>query len=480
MNSIRTQLTLRLVVGGALLLGIAGALLHWEMRQALTSEFDVSLRATAQSLASLTEQKGDRIQMEFAGENMPQYERAHGSEVFLLRTAQGREIERSHSLGTTTLPLRAGSPEAPDLFNLSLPDGRALRCASLRFTPQLEDDDDDRKHAPNTDAVLVVGRDRAPLDHTLATLRAGLGFVGAGALGVLALIVHWGVRGGLVPLDRLGESVAAVGAESLATRFPVEPLPVELRPIAARLNELLARLEAAFARERRFTSTAAHELRTPLAELRALAEVNLTTPATEAEHTESWRDALASTRRMESLALRLLELARVEDAMGVVRSEPVVLIQALSAAWQPWTDRAAERAVTLEPSLPPDLVVQTDSALLGIILSNLCGNAAEHAPIGASLRVGSAMENGIVTLLFQNRAGDLVESDLPHLFERFWRKDAARADAQHHGLGLTLAVECAALLGGTLTARLLDGDLVFALRLPAAGRGEIGTPSSSR
>ena len=468
MNSIRTQLTLRLLIGGGLLLGAAGTALHWQMRKALTAEFDATLRATTQSLATLTEQKQGVINLEFAGETMPQFERSNGSDIFLVRTPDGHEVERSRSLGDAALPMRAGSPETPDYFDITLSDGHALRCASLRFTPQ-DGDDDERKTScvPALEAVLVVGRDRAPMDHALAALRAGLVVIGASALTVLAALVRWGVRSGLGPLNRLGESVAAVDAASLGTRFPAASLPIELRPIASRLNELLARLESTFARERRFTASAAHELHTPLAELRALAEMNLSTPATEAERTESWRDAHNATLRMESLALRLLELARAEDPGRALHCEPVALAKAFAAAWQPWAARAAERGIHLSATLPPDLIGYTDPAVLGVILGNLCANAAEHAPAGTPLRITISRTTGTVTLHFYNHAGDLTAADVPHLFERFWRRDTARTDARHHGLGLSLATEFATLLGCPLTAQLCtNGELEFALQLP--------------
>lgn len=472
MRSIHARLTLRLLLGGALLLGLAALMLHWQVHRALTTEFDASLRATAQTLATLIEQIRGKVKLEFTPENMPQFERERGSEIFLIRTVDGREIKRSRSLGDARFPMRAGSPAAPEAFDISLSDGRIMRCASLRFTPQQGDEDEDdhdseKPHPSKIDVILVIGRDRAPLDKTLSALQASLGLVGLGALAMLAVLVRWGVRDGLVPLDQLGESVARVNAASLATRFAVAPLPSELRPIAERLNELLARLETAFARERRFTSTAAHELRTPIAELRALAEVNLTTPATESERLESWRDALASTLRMETLALRLLELARAEDPARAVQCEPVLLVDAVAAAWQPCAVRAAERGITFSGDLPTDLALQTDSALLGVILANLCANAVEHAPAGTPFHISSTARAGVVTLLFHNRAEGLSEDNVAHLFERFWRKDTARADARHHGLGLTLAAECAELLGGSLSARLLaNGDLEFALQLP--------------
>ena len=321
---------------------------------------------------------------------------------------------------------------------------------------------------PPLKALLVVGRARGPLDGALASLRNALLLSGAATLGLFAALIGWGVGRGLAPLTRLTDRVSAVDAESLVTRLPVEPLPAELQPIAAQLNELLARLESAFARERRFTGTAAHELRTPLAELRALAEVNLTTPATDAEQTQSWQDALATTRRMESLALRLLDLARTEDTSRVFQTQTVVLAEAVAEAWEPCSARAAQRGIALESSLALDLAVRTDPALLGIVLTNLCANAAEHATPGAPLRVSGTATNGTIAVQFQNRASELTAADVPHLCERFWRKDAARTGGGHHGLGLALAAEFAGLLGGELAASLSpNGNLTFTLQLPA-------------
>lgn len=470
MKSIRTLLTIRLLAGGTLLLGGAGFALLWQVRHSLTAEFDTSLRATAQSLASLIELKHGKAHLEIAGDIKPQFDRPNGREFFLIGTSDGREIERSVSLGSATLPLHANSPEAPAIFDSTLPDGRAFRCAGLRFTPREEEDDEREHNRPRTiQALLVVGRDRAPLDHTLAALRTSLLAVGAGTLALLAALVRWGVRGGLAPLARLGESVAAIDASSLATRFPAGDLPDELQPIATRLNELLARLESAFARERRFTATAAHELRTPLAELRALAEVNLTTPATASERAGSWRDTLATTLRMESLAVRLLELARAEDPGRALHLQPVPLAGAITEAWQPWSARASERQVELITELPADLTLVSDPALLRVILSNLCANAAGHAPAGSPLRVTAGMAGENVTLHFKNLPGDLTTADVSQLFERFWRKDPSRTDARHHGLGLALAAEFATLLGGSLTARIdPGGELDFALQLPDA------------
>jgi two-component system sensor histidine kinase QseC len=377
-KSLRAQLTLRLLIGGALLLVAVGGLLQWQMRRALTAEFDVSLVAMLNTMTMMVEQKRGHVSIDFTGATVSQLERPNGTEVLLLRSVNGEEIARSQSLGTARLPLQVGSMAAPKFLDARL-DGRVV-CAGVRFTPEYEDE---TPRPPQVDSVLFVGLSRAPLDRAITSLWAILLLVGTGALGVLTAFIYWGVRAGLAPLDRLGGSVAAVDAGSLATRFQVASLPTELQPIVVRLNELLARLESAFARQRRFTATAAHELRTPLTELRALAEVNLTTPGNATENEQSWRDALETTLRMESLALRLLDLTRAEDGALVLQCSTVSLAQAFAAAWRPWSGRAAERQIEPRIALPSELSVEADPTLLAVVLGNLCGNAVEHSPRGS-------------------------------------------------------------------------------------------------
>ena len=272
MSTLRGQLTLRLVIVGALLLGAAGFALHWQVKRALGAEFDNGLAATLQTLTILTEQQHDgKILIEVTGENARQFEDEHGADVFLLRAVKGVEIQRSISLGSMSLPFIAGPQGQPAFSESKLDDGRTLRLAGVSFFPLIEDEE----RPSVTKVTLVVGRDLAPMDRSLAMLRAALFIIGASALAVLAIAIAWGVNSGLAPVRRLRHEVCAVDEGKLRTRFDVVPLPAELQPVAASLNELLARLESAFDRERRFTGTAAHELRTPLAELRALAEVNL-------------------------------------------------------------------------------------------------------------------------------------------------------------------------------------------------------------
>ncbi len=470
MRSIAQALALRLLLGGAALLAGAGALLHWQVSRALTSEIDASLRGPALELTSLTEQHHGRIDLENEDNRLLQYDTPDGLDIYLLRTVDGREISRSKSLGSVSLPSRESSPGAPEIFDFRL-EGRGLfRCASVRFTPRSEDEEHHEKsRGPLVDATLIVGRSCQNRDRSLAILDASLAVVAVcSAAGLLAL-VNWSVRSGLKPLALLGEKVESLDAASLSARLPVDHLPGELRPIVQRLNELLARLEGAFDRERRFTSTAAHELRTPLAELRAAVEVNLKAVGSPQERKESWQDVHTAALRLESLALRLLELARSDDPAHALQRESVRLSTAVREAWAPTADQAAQRNVGLENSIPEDWEIQSDPTIVAVILGNLCANAAFHGSEGAPLRVSAERFENSIALYFRNCAPGLEAVDLPHLFERFWRKEASRSDSRRHGLGLALAAKFAEWLGGSLTARLDGNELEFTLTLPDSG-----------
>lgn len=467
MRSLRAALTLRLLLGGAVLLAGAGVAVHWQVRRALRAECESSLRVAAQALATLTKLTPEgEMQFDFAGESMPQYERADGAAVFLLQGEDGGEIERSVSLGEAALPMPEGTLEEPEFFDVTLPDGRALLCAGVKFPVQQDNEEEHAAAVDGPQASLVVGMARTGLDHTLATLGWIFLTTGGLTLGLLGLLVRWVVRQGLAPLETLTEEVSRVEATHLDTRFPSATLPVELQPITECLNELLSRLQAAFAREQRFTATAAHELRTPLAELRTLAEVNLAVPGSAAERQEAWQDALASTLRMEALAVRLLALARAEAPVQPLQSSALSLAGAVEDAWRPHAARAAQRHLTLRNELSPTLHVPSDAQVLGIILENLLSNSIAHAPAHSVIVLGARVELAAVRLTVTNAAPDLTSVDLPHLCERFWRKDQARTEGPHHGLGLALAAECATLLGGSLTPTLRDGALSMTLALP--------------
>jgi len=341
---------------------------------------------------------------------------------------------------------------------VTLPDGRAGRAVGIQFAPQRDaanlsaDPSKDSRSKP--EVALVVARERTELNHTLFVFRIALLLFGLLLLAALAVLVTVVVRRGLDPLGVVGERAAAINASSLGARFPTETMPQELHPICQRLNDLLARLEEAFQRERRISADIAHELGTPLAELRTLAEVAIKWPGGATEATATFRDALASVEKMETMVAGLLALAQSEEGKLSVRSEPVLVARLVEEIWLPLRNPARGKQLELAMDIPRELQWHSDPELLRHILRNLIHNAVEYCPVGGRVRIAATTRNTQLDFLVENTTDNLTREDLPRLFERFWRKNAARTSSGHSGLGLTFAQSVATVLGLTLTAEM--------------------------
>jgi len=263
------------------------------------------------------------------------------------------------------------------------------------------------------------------------------------------LVIRWIVRRGLVPLNRIARNTDELGAENLGYRYPVSGLPKELQPICARLNDLFDRLQAAFERERRFSANVAHELRTPITELRTLCEVWLDCAPGEARRPDARqtvREALEIATEMERLITTLLALVRSESGQARVNLEESDLGELIREAWLPFEESARDKSLSCRFELPESSDVVTDKDLMTAILGNLFSNAVAYTPERGTIRCTVQSGDGGFRLELENSNNDLAAEDLKHLAEPFWRRDSARTDGRHSGLGLSLVSAYASLL----------------------------------
>lgn len=461
MRSIRRRLLWSLLVGCGLLVLAAGLGSSALVERRLRSELDRSLLTRAQVLVTLTFQHRGEVEIDFADEFMPEFEARERPEYFELWLADGTVVERSRSLGERDLPRSAELPRSPRYADLRLPDGRPGRLVEVAFVPQLEDDaawgetaaDPASPPGELSSAVLVVARGRDELEALVRRLYWSAVGIAALLLAGIAALVRWAVASGLEPLGEVGRQVQALDASRLEGRVAVQPPVAELAPVVGQLNALLGRLEAALQRERRFSSDVAHELRTPVAELRNLAEVGERWPDDREAVRAFFLDVQSIARQMQSTVSTLLALTRCEG--GLERPEPgeVSLAQLLAETWAALEPMAAARGLRLELEAPSGAIV-ADREKLVIILANLLSNAVTYSPEGSTVTATARVEGAALEITVSNPAPHLTAEDLPHLFERFWRKDAARSDGQHTGLGLALARSLATVLGLELTAAL--------------------------
>ncbi|MFL5643811.1 MAG: ATP-binding protein [Chloroflexota bacterium] len=313
--------------------------------------------------------------------------------------------------------------------------------------------------------------DVAAIDEALGQLRAAL-TVGTIALVLLALLVARSVaRRILAPVEAASRAAEALEHGDLSARVPVTSddefgtWAQRFNRMAEALAETIGRLEAAEAQNRRFVADVAHELRTPLAAL--VAEASILRDHLDSLPPESRRAGellVSDVGRLRSLVDDLMEVSRFDAHAEQVVVEPVELGHLVRMAT---ASRLPEASIDL-PHEP--VVIETDARRFDRILANLLDNAREHAPgapVAVSLQTDAAEREIVVAVT--DRGPGVPPDRLARIFERFYKADPSRHGGSS-GLGLAIAAEHAALLGGYLTAsNLADGGLRMELRLPVTG-----------
>jgi two-component system, OmpR family, heavy metal sensor histidine kinase CusS len=491
-KTIRQQLTRKLLIAFAVPTLLGGVLVFLYVRSELVAQFDAALRARAMAIATVTRQRGDRIDVDSSDRFMREFDgpdaqtetdgpesddansRDHepgvpiASAFFQMWRADGTTIERSESLGNRDLtPPERGGARNPRFRNTTLPDGGHGRAVTFEFVPRIPRDQRAATHP--SQVVLVVAVSREGLDGRLAMLAAMLSVGGLFLLGATFIVVPRVLRQELNPIGDLAARAERIHAGTLSVRFPTDGLPAELLPISRGLNDLLARLEASFVRERQFSGDVAHELRTPIAELRSLAELALKWPESRDPATD--RDTLHIAVHMEGIVTRLLELLRSERGQLAISSETVSLDSLLLSVWSGVAHRAAAKELEVAWDVPIAAPFDTSPVLLRSILMNLIDNAVEYTPAGGHLRVVGRVADARFAVSVSNDVQEIRADDVPKLFDRFWRRDPARSGDGHSGLGLSIARAFAHALGCELTAILeADSRLVFTLSGPQLAR----------
>lgn len=283
----------------------------------------------------------------------------------------------------------------PFLYDLTLPDGHQGRAIAVRVTLQ----------GRAGDPILAVAEEREQIYTLERRVHIVLvnGMVVTSLLAVLLAV--WMVRGGLRPLLAFSKEVRQSSEDFV---LPVEKLPSELRSLADTLNGAFARLRQVLQRERRFTRDVAHELRTPLAEMRTAVEL----AQRDAPASSALEGALASSERMARAINGLLSLSRYESGMQEVQVEPTDLSGLLGRTLALAEGVAQRRGVRFRLDAPDECWIQTDPALLERILDNLLLNAAEYAPEGSEVKLDLRCGGNSADLRIGNLAPLLDAEDL--------------------------------------------------------------------
>jgi heavy metal sensor kinase len=435
--SIRWRLTLWYGAVLAAVLSVFGAAVYLMMRHTLLARTGTGMGMESTEVAEEVARSRDRSTL---GTWLERRFSRHPGYDIQVSTPGGTALFRSERIKEAGLP----RPSNPTTAGDSTFENFAGRSGHARLLSRL---------VPGPDGPLVL-RIAAPLaadDHELSELLTVLLLAGPLALGLALGGGYLLARRALAPVDRMAAEAEQITATRLDRRLDVPNPDDELGRLGATLNGMIARLERSFEETRRFTADAAHELRTPLAVMRNVAEVALRSPREPEHYRRVLGDVLEEVERLTRLAEQLLFLCR-EDAGLVSLAKTEVRLDDLARDAAEHMGVVAEaKGLTLETGRLTPCAVKADEDQLRRLLFNLLDNAIKFTQAGGSVRVGLERSDERALLTVADTGAGIPAEHLPHVFERFYRVDPARGlEGGGTGLGLAICRSVAEAHGGHL------------------------------
>ena len=275
------------------------------------------------------------------------------------------------------------------------------------------------------------------------------------------------------PVDRIINEVQAISdGRSLHRRLPVDHAGDEIARLTVTLNEMIERLEKSFAGLRRFTADASHELKTPLAVLRADVERAMNPSTTRGDRLVALEEALHEITRMADLVDSLLTLARADEGRFDLHREPVALEPLVREVLETVAILGEIAGVSVSMPTPEPSIVMGDYLRLRQLFLNLGTNAVKYTPRGGRVELTLSRHDRTASFTVRDTGIGISAADLPHVFDRFFRADRARSRLSERGgfgLGLAISQWIAEAHGGSISARSrLGRGSTFTVTLPIA------------
>ncbi|HUB89859.1 MAG TPA: histidine kinase dimerization/phospho-acceptor domain-containing protein [Dyella sp.] len=454
--SLRFRTTLLVIAAIVVVLGAATLVIDFRVDDEVAQRADTDLLEHAQALADIFTARTRASAQPFPSDWIPSFLADDGTIYFHI-DCRGQHVLSSGDAASLAWPMPA-QQQSMAFADMTDHRGTKLRAIALRFVPDLDDmhhassgQDAARKTGDASACLLGLAADYSEvLDFQHSMDHIELGSVVLGFL-VVAILTPLLVTRSLRPLAGLAEAMDKIGPDTPSVRLQSTPIR-ELAPLIARFNAVLSRMEEGLLRERQFASGVAHELRTPLAELRTAIEVELRYPSGR-DPQELLADIGEIGAKMERIVAALLLLTRIEAGIEQLALQPVD-VSALTHAWvERDRQRLLERGLQLQLNIEADVAWMADAALLDVLLGNLLGNAIAYAPAGSMIVLRCTPLSWSVT----NAAPDLSHEDVIRMKQRFWRK--GKDPGVHTGLGLALAASAARAQSLRLELVLQEGNL---------------------
>ena len=282
---------------------------------------------------------------------------------------------------------------------------------------------------------------------------------------------YWISMRALAPVDQITQTARTISAQNLSSRLVAPNTGDELQRLSETLNGMLGRLEAAFKKITQFTADASHELRTPVAVMRTRAELSLRKARSPEEYREVIAEVLMELEKTSALIEQLMFLARADSGAETLRFSPTNVAEVLREACHQGSALAEAKQIGFKAHINGESVwIQGDASSLRRLFLILIDNAVKYTPPSGQVEVSLHRNNGFAVAEVRDTGIGIAESDLPNVFERFYRADKARSrESVGVGLGLSIGRWITEVHAGTIEVHSAPGrGSVFQVRLPIA------------
>lgn len=397
------------------LLGIFIPYVYYAMSQSMYADEEAMIKADAAQAVSMTGIEDNRIILSENG-----YAPISGTFITVYDTSGHTIFDNSHLAW-----FDSDKPLYGRIRTVNSPDGQMLLYDQPIY---------------NDTVVIAWIRALRPLKSVNDTLHS-LRILFLVAIPVYIILVVLGslfIAGkSLSPIDRITRTAQAIGQGDLTKRLNMAKNEDEVGRLAVTFDEMLDKLQAAFKRERQFTSDASHELRTPIAIISAHAEESLIGNKSLGEFKEAMEIILKESRKMGQMISQLLMLSRSDEGKSKLEIENINLDLIIRDVADEMKAFANDSGIDIYLNINENIKIKADQTLMTRLLINLIDNAIKYNIKGGWIKVSSYVEEGTAKIIVEDSGIGILKDDIPNIFQRFYRADKART---RNGTGLGLSI----------------------------------------
>ncbi|HKS42880.1 MAG TPA: heavy metal sensor histidine kinase [Blastocatellia bacterium] len=440
LDSVRVRLTLWYVGVLALVLIAFSVMVYTLLSRALYQRVDDGLQSSVSVAIKSLSNDLEEGQTVLGAAQSTSTELFNGQQAMAIFEGEGKLLSKNVS---------------DDDFYTELPDEALIPDDEIHlYTAAEPDDDDDELHRlavqrvrippSNTRYIILVSQPLETLEEELESLRETIYYAMPIALLMAGLGGWFLARQSLAPVVAMSEQARVIGASSLDQKLPVANPRDELGQLAITFNELLARLDSAFAQQRQFMADASHELRTPISVIRTTAGVILDKPHRDESE---YRDAVTmmdeQSRRLTRIVEDMFALARVDSGRYPLRKSKFYLDELLEQTARAASVLASRKNTSIDIANSSEALFYGDEDLMRQMILNLLDNAIKYTPADGTVRLSLARKEEKYFIEVSDTGTGIPAEAQSHIFERFYRTDKARSRSEGaggSGAGLGLAI----------------------------------------